>query len=85
MNDTTFQGNGSVKYVPVVVDAKPKTITNADRIRRMTDEELSVILAMQSEISPPWCMANDVCPYIDQDPARCDLCALEWLKREAET
>jgi len=66
-------------------DFIPKPQTNADRIRAMADEELSVILAMQSEISPPWCMANDVCPYIDQDPARCDLCALEWLKREAET
>ena len=41
MNDTTFQGNGSVKYVPVVVDTKPKPITNADRIRSMSDEELA--------------------------------------------
>lgn len=42
MNDTTFQGNGSVKYVPVVVNAKlTKPITNADRIRSMTDEELA--------------------------------------------
>lgn len=41
MNDTTFQGNGSVKYVPVVVDTKPKPITNADRIRSMTDDELA--------------------------------------------
>lgn len=23
------------------------------------------------------------CPYIDQDPARCDLCALDWLRQEA--
>lgn len=42
MNDTTFKGNGKVVYVPVVVNAKPtKPITNADRIRSMTDEELA--------------------------------------------
>lgn len=41
MNDTTFQGDGKVAYVPVVVDTKPKPVTNADRIRAMTDEELA--------------------------------------------
>ena len=41
MNDTTFQGNGSVKYVPVVVDTKPKRITNGDKIRASSDEELA--------------------------------------------
>ena len=41
MNDTTFQGNGSVKYVPVVVNAKPKPITNGDKIRASSDEELA--------------------------------------------
>jgi len=45
MNDTTFQGDGKVAYVPVVVNAKPpKPITNADRIRAMTDEELDGFL-----------------------------------------
>jgi len=42
MNDTTFQGDGKVAYVPVVVNTKlKKPITNADRIRSMTDEELA--------------------------------------------
>jgi hypothetical protein len=41
MNDTTFQGDGKVAYVPVVVNAKPKPITNAMKIRAMTDEELA--------------------------------------------
>lgn len=41
MNDTTFQGNGKVAYVPVVVNAKPPKQTNADRIRAMTDEEMA--------------------------------------------
>lgn len=85
MNDTTFQEDGKVVYVPVVVNAKLTKPSRADRVRGMTDEELSVILAMQSVVSPPWCTANDVCPYIDQDPVRCDLCALEWLQQEAET
>ena len=41
MNDTTFQGNGKITYVPVVVNEKPPKQTNADRIRSMTDEELA--------------------------------------------
>lgn len=44
MNDTTFQGNGSVKYVPVVVDTKPKPKSNADRIRNMDDYDLAIFL-----------------------------------------
>ena len=49
MNDTTFQGNGSVKYVPVVVDTKPKPITNADKIRASSDEELADWLVMNGD------------------------------------
>ena len=49
MNDTTFQGNGKVAYVPVVVNAKRKPITNADRIRSMTDEELAHLLHTAEE------------------------------------
>lgn len=41
MNDMTFQGDGKVAYVPVVVNAKTKPITNAMKIRAMTDEELA--------------------------------------------
>ena len=44
MNDTTFQGNGSVKYVPVVVDTKPKPITNADRVQNMDVYDLAIFL-----------------------------------------
>ena len=44
MNDTTFQGNGKITYVPVVVNAKPSKQTNADRIRAMTDEEMANFL-----------------------------------------
>lgn len=40
MNDTTFQVNGKIAYVPVVVNTKMTKQTNADRIRAMSDEEL---------------------------------------------
>lgn len=62
---------------------KPKPITNSMRIRTMTDEELAMLLGAPSIVSPPWCDMNYDCPYADQDPARCDLCALDWLKQEA--
>lgn len=53
-----------------VVDQK---ITNADRIRSMTDEELGVII---------------MCPY-NLDPIRCSNkecndCCLDWLQKEAK-
>ena len=79
MNDTTFQGKGSVKYVPVVVDTKPKPITNADRIRSMTDEEL----------------AEFMCHNVSNGTVNCAFCAaaefcrmghngwLDWLRQEA--
>ena len=41
MNDTTFSGNGKVSYIPVITGANPKPITNADRIRAMTNEEMA--------------------------------------------
>ena len=41
MNDTTFQGDGKIAYVPVVVNTKRTKQTNADRIRSMSDEELA--------------------------------------------
>ena len=49
MNDTTFQGNGKITYVPVVVNAKPPKQTNADKIRAMTDEELAKFLYEETD------------------------------------
>jgi len=49
MNDTTFQGDGKVAYVPVVINTKPQKQTNADRIRAMTDEELADYLRYYSD------------------------------------
>lgn len=55
MNDTTFQGDGKVAYVPVVVSAKPKPTTNADRIRAMTDEELAEwIISITEDDTEGW-------------------------------
>ena len=80
-------GGHASNQPPVVIDTpvvyKYSPVTNADRVRAMTDEELAGILAMQSVVSPPWCAENYDCPYADQDPVRCDLCALDWLKEEA--
>ena len=81
MNDTTFQGNGSVKYVPVVVNAKSKPITNADAIRAMTDEELALYLDNVQGLA-----------YIngfDSEPIRFYPnnygAWLDWLRQEAQT
>jgi hypothetical protein len=78
MNDTTFQEDGKVAYVPVVANAKPKPTTNADRIRAMTDEELAGWLAKHNERSA-------VCPNFGARDcqASCRKCWLDWLKQEA--
>ena len=51
MNDTTFQGDGEIAFVPVVVNAKQQKQTNADRIRAMTDEELARQLAFLEDFN----------------------------------
>lgn len=65
---------------PTMWEAKP--ITNYDRIISKSPEELAMLLGAPSIVSPPWCEMNYDCPHIDEDPARCDLCALDWLKQE---
>ena len=80
MNDTTFQGNGKVAYVPVVVNAKPPKPTNADRLRSMTDEEL----AESRILCPYYDSEEDMCSkWVRDDGGRdCAACALDWLKQE---
>lgn len=80
MNDTTFHGDGKVAYVPVVVDAKPKPITNAMKIRAMTDEELALYLDNMQGLA-----------YIngfDSEPIRFYpnnySTWLDWLRQEAD-
>ena len=57
------------------VDGKP--VTNADRIRAMSDEELANIMA-----DTPICKER----YMDciKDGNDCEICLLEWLKQTAE-
>lgn len=59
----------------------PKPITNADRIRSMTDEELAEWF-YSGDL--PWCnFEEDVvpCPY-EEMPDPCEHCLLNWLKEE---
>ena len=52
-------------------------MTNADRIRAMTDEELAEFL----------CCPQSVCPVDDCEECyddKCQKCVLKWLKKEAE-
>lgn len=78
MNDTTFQGNGSVKYVPVVVNAKPKPITNADAVRAMTDEELAGWLGVYCNGQT----AQEVGKPCVSGMGSCEECWLDWLREE---
>lgn len=61
--------------------AKPRRITNADRIRAMTDEELANLI---NRIEPKFC--HDGWDYMigcDEDKD-CVMCWLDWLKQEVE-
>lgn len=57
-----------------------KRMTNADRIRAMTDEELSEMFTeMYDDESYFYCPVKRCrrCPQID-----CNVCFLDWLKQE---
>lgn len=57
-----------------------KPIIKADKIRAMSDEELSVFLCkVRYGDIPPWCDYKK-CETI----SACDVCRLDWLKQEAE-
>ena len=51
-------------------------MTNADKIRAMTDEELAQILHCQRTQSP-YVVGNDSC-----ETTNCIDCTLAWLKQE---
>ena len=55
---------------------KRKPLTNADRIRAMTDEELAEFLMKPTRIIPKY-----ECEDCEND---CTECVLEWLKEEAD-
>lgn len=54
----------------------PSVVTNADRIRAMSDEELAKTIS--GEEIYPWC--TKPCEYDN-----CTDCVLAWLKQECET
>lgn len=80
MNDTTFQGNGEITYVPVVVNAKPPKQTNADRIRSMTDEELAEWISEYTD-----CLCGIHKPGCSKTKGTCVATWLDWLQKEVET
>lgn len=57
---------------------KTKTMTNADRIRSMSDEELAEFLCLPQKVCPV-----DNCEECLEDS--CQKCIYEWLRKEAES
>ena len=56
-------------------------MTNADRIRSMTDVEIVDFIYQEDD---PWCTPNNgPCKYTDEYPFPCEDCLLSWLKEEA--
>ena len=59
---------------PTIKSAEP--MTNADKIRHMTDEELAMLLQ-------PTCPPCDRC-HIGDEIKDCYKCWLDWLKQEVD-
>ena len=78
MNKSTFQGNGEVTYVPVIVNGKQAKQTNGDRIREKTDDELAELLRDTQCNACAW-QGND-CDYAGE----CKAEKLEMLKQECD-
>lgn len=57
-----------------------KPMTNRDRLRAMTDEELAKFF-YDTDIAIPWC---DECRSHHEQPNGCEKCMVDWLKEEAE-
>ena len=51
----------------------PKSITNADRIRSMSDEELAEVIMCPHDSDPDICGSNN-----------CVKCCADWLRQPAE-
>lgn len=77
MNDTTFQGDGKVAYVPVVVNTKLTKPSNGDKIRSMTDEELADWFSI-------YCCRNKTYDAHCDTFRNCKACWADWLKEEAK-
>ncbi len=64
----------------VYYDVEIENVTNADRIRAMSDEELAEWLWFKVGKCPPF----DVCPS-QCIPCEAKDCWLDWLKKKAES
>ena len=62
---------------PTIKSAEP--MTNADRIRHMSDEELAEYLNNKLDT----CCGNKPCDWPDPN-TNCDTCWLDWLKQEVQ-
>lgn len=76
IHEATFTDDSECADFNRRVDEMP--MTNADRIRAMSDEELAELFADDERACPP---RHPNCrKYID----KCDGCWLEWLKQPVE-
>lgn len=79
-------GDGLVTDVTMEITSSKFTTTNADRIRNMSDEELTSVL-FDSCIES---MNLEECPYSGEESdnnkirENCKKCILKWLQSEAE-
>lgn len=79
MNDTTFQGDGKVAYVPVVVNNKPPKQSNYDRLVSKSPEELATwIDRIQADAYERGMMETPIVDYPNIYSGW-----LNWLKQEA--
>lgn len=80
-NRTTFQGDGKIAYIPVIVNSKQTRQTNADKIRAMSDEELAewivAIIAQETIYAANKVPTPDYAIEMRQR-------WLDWLKQECE-
>lgn len=65
---------------PTEYEAKPKPMTNADRIRAMTDEELAEFIAETIDC----CNCKHPRNGCSENDETCAACWLDWLKEEAK-
>lgn len=65
--------NGKCHYIG---DCEHKVLTNAERIRAMSDEELATVLD-----GDPMCEGHGLGDCMNKD---CKKCILEWLQQPAE-
>ena len=77
--NSQYSNIGTVQYGQGV---QKRIITNADRIRSMTDEELAEFMALNTDCY--YCRAkdNDRCASLATTP--CGDIWLDWLKQEAD-